>query len=291
MSLVIVLKLLTALSVVLMIFALALRAQHADWLYLIRHPWIGLRSLAIMFGLVPCLALATCLGFGLSDPVKIAIMALALSPLPPLLPVKRLKSPEQLEYISGLLVGSAAVSLIAAPVWASIVNGIFPHVLSLPPGKIALPLAITVALPLAMGRIGAMILDPTWANRVSNPIGKVSTALLVACALVWLALLAKPMWILVGNGTLLSIAVFILLGMMGGYLFCGPDKSVPGLAPILSWACVTRHPGCAIAIAAVVAPDERMAPAAIILFVLVNALLGMPLLRMIFVPHTAPSKT
>jgi BASS family bile acid:Na+ symporter len=73
--------------------------------------------------------------------------------------------------------------------------------------------------------------------------------------------------LLIGNGTLLALAVFVGIGIAVGHLLGGPnreDRVVLGL----STGC--RHPGMAIAIAAANFPQETRVVAAALLYLFVN---------------------
>ena len=88
MSLLAAMKLLIVTSIVLNLMALAMRAHARDVLHMFRNWRLGLRAFVAMFGVVPAIALAMSLNFGLRPEVKIALLVLSLSPVPPLLPKK-----------------------------------------------------------------------------------------------------------------------------------------------------------------------------------------------------------
>ncbi|MGH2414231.1 MAG: hypothetical protein ACRDEA_11210, partial [Microcystaceae cyanobacterium] len=73
---------------------------------------------------------------------------------------------------------------------------------------------------------------------------------------------------LIGNGTLIAIIIFILIGLLAGHLLGGPD---PNDRTVLALSTVSRHPGIAIAIAHINFSGQKLAPAAIVLYLLVNA--------------------
>lgn len=275
MSFALIVKLLLILSIFLTIFSLSLRARHVDWFYLFRNSGDGLRALIAMYLIVPVFAVCVALNFDLDPAVKIAMVALSLSPIPPLLPGKQLKVGSEPDYVTGLLVGAAIASLVVAPLASLLIDLFVPRHIGLSPARILPPLLLTVGFPLVAGRIVGAFLKPETAQSAGNIIAKGAMGLLIGCALILLYFLGSSIWTLLGNGTLLALLSMIIVGLVAGYLLAGkPEHRAP-----LALAASTRHPGVAIAIAATHFPDEKLAPAAIVLFVLVNAVVGLSLLK------------
>jgi BASS family bile acid:Na+ symporter len=81
---------------------------------------------------------------------------------------------------------------------------------------------------------------------------------------------------LVGNGTLLAMVLLVLVGLAAGHLLGGPD---PEDRTVLALSTATRHPAIAIAIAHANFPDQKLAPAAVLLYVVVSVIAGMPYLK------------
>ena len=111
---VMILKLLLMGSVFLVVFALALRTRESDALYMFNHSGDALRAFVAMYVVVPAVAVALALAFSLAPAVKIALVAIAFSPMPPILPGKQMKAGASLHYVAGLLFGSAIMSIVAA---------------------------------------------------------------------------------------------------------------------------------------------------------------------------------
>ena len=81
---------------------------------------------------------------------------------------------------------------------------------------------------------------------------------------------------LIGNGTITVMIVLAVVGLASGHLLGGPD---PDDRVVLALASATRHPGIAIAIAQANFPDQKLAPAAIVLYMLVSAIASAPYLK------------
>jgi bile acid:Na+ symporter, BASS family len=77
----------------------------------------------------------------------------------------------------------------------------------------------------------------------------------------------------IGNGTILAIAAFVLIGLAIGQALGGPE---PDDRTVLALCTATRHPGIAMAIAHANFPDEKLVPAAVILYFIVSAILTIP---------------
>jgi BASS family bile acid:Na+ symporter len=76
---------------------------------------------------------------------------------------------------------------------------------------------------------------------------------------------------LIGNGTLLTIAIFITVGLIAGRMLGGPNASD---RTVLSLSTASRHPGIAMAIAGTNFPNQTLVLPAILLYLIVNALLS-----------------
>src|SRR3974377_1812786 len=105
-----VIRIAILISVTLIVVALGLRCASGDATYLLHRPRLLVRSLVAMNVIMPLLALWLASAFDFKTPVKVALVALAVSPLPPILPGKRLKLTSQ-GYIYGIVVAAAICSV------------------------------------------------------------------------------------------------------------------------------------------------------------------------------------
>lgn len=268
-------KLLILLSVAGMVFGLALRARLVDALALFRDWRAGLRVFAAMYVAVPAAAIVLVLLIDPPTPVKIAMVALSFSPVPPILPKKQVKAGGGTSYVTGLLVLATATSLIAAPIGIALASLIFGIDASVG-FTTALPiLLMTIGAPLAVGLLAQRLFGEK-AAAVGSKIGAVAMIMLAIGVLALLASLATAMWSLVGDGTVLAALAMIGAGLAAGYALAGPS---PSDKTALALAAASRHPGAALAITAVAFPDEHLASAAIWLFTLISTVVSLPLLR------------
>jgi BASS family bile acid:Na+ symporter len=270
------LKLLIIASVFLSVLALALRAHAADVLYLFRNWRLGLRAFAAIYVIVPIVAALIVANVDLKHEVKVAILILSVSPIPPLLPKRQLKSGADSAYITGLLVGAALVSPIASPLGLELLGRAFGVDPQISFGRLAMTLAITILLPLLSGLALQRVLR-SHAEKVADVLAKAAGLLLVGCALVLLVLLLPAIRHLLGGGTLLAIVGIIIAGLLAGNLAGGAS---PRNRTALSLAAATRHPGVAMGIATTNFPDEKAVLVAILLYVVVGVLVAIPVLRL-----------
>jgi BASS family bile acid:Na+ symporter len=276
MTLVQAMKLLVLLSVMLTVVSLALRARAGDFLYLFRGWRLGLRAVIAMFVIVPAVAILMANVFELKGPVKIALVALAFSPVPPLLPRKQVKAGGEASYITGLLVAAALASLVLAPIGLSVTGAIYGVETQVSRAGMATTLGLTIALPLLLGVLGQRVLGDARAAAVSGPLSKVANVLFAISVLALLVALAPAVGKLLGDGTIVALVAMSLVGLAAGWFLAGDDRDN---RIVLALASAARHPGVAIGIATTSFPDAKLAPAAIILAAVVNTLIAIPFLK------------
>lgn len=262
-------KLALAASVLVLVFALGLRATFADTTTLFRElfrpPNRLLRALCAMYVVVPVAAVAIALTGDLARPVKVALLALAVAPIPPILPGKQLRFGGDRGYVFGLLVAVSLAALILVPVGVGLLGRAFGHASQFPPLEVARLVGTTILLPLLAGLVLRQV-APRVADALAPWASRAGTLLLAAGLLPLLAVLGPTMAALVGDGTLVAIAALVAVALAAGHALGGPDADE---RTTLALASTMRHPGVAAAIAAVNVPDEPRVPAAILLYLLV----------------------
>jgi BASS family bile acid:Na+ symporter len=136
-------------SIVLAVLALGLRGTLADAVSLFRHPADLIRAFLSMNIVMPLFALALAIVFNLHPAVKVALIALSVSPVPPLLPPKVVKAGSRENYPIGLLVGMAILSIVTIPVTMELFEKLLGVPLTMPPLAVAALLLRTVLVPIA----------------------------------------------------------------------------------------------------------------------------------------------
>ena len=258
------------LSIILSVFAIGLKATLADATYLFRRPAQLVRALLSLNVLMPLFALALVLAFDLHPAVKIALVALSVSPIPPIFPNRAFKAGGTETYIIGLLAATAALSVILIPIAMEICERIAGVPLAMRSRSVFAMAVTTVLLPLLIG-IGVRTLAPKLADRVASPLAKVALLLLVASALPVLIGMVRPMLSLIGDGTILGLSAFALVAFVVGHLLGGPEAAN---RTTLALATASRHPAIALAIAHTNFPAQKLAVPVIFLYLIVSAVLS-----------------
>jgi len=262
-------------SIFLTVFGLALQTTLEAALCLFRRPSGLARSLLSMDVIMPLFAAGLAAVFNLHPAVKIALITLAVSPVPPVLPKKQVKAGGRGSYAIGLLVAAAVVAIVFTPLAVDLLGKAFDRPAQISVATIAQLVLTTVLLPLAAG-IAVHHLAPALADRIARPISLVAAVLLSASALpvvftAWPAIMS-----LIGNGTVLAIAAFVVVGLAAGHLLGGP---VPEDRTVLAFSTASRHPGIALAIASANFPGQKLVPAAVLLYLIVNAVVSIPYVK------------
>jgi BASS family bile acid:Na+ symporter len=259
-------------SIVITVLGIGLSTTRSDATSVFRDPAQLVRSLLAMQVIVPLFAILVVRTFDLEIPVKIALVALAVSPVPPIWPKRTLQAGGELAYTIGLLVASSVLSILIIPSAVALIESIFSVPMRISPASIASIVFVTVIIPLFVG-IEIRRVWPRFANRASEMVTKAGFALLVLCALPLLVKSLPAIGSLIGNGTLLTMIALVLVGLGAGHLLGGP---VEGERTVLGLACATRHPAIALTIATANFPNEKFVPAAIVLYLLVSFIVSTP---------------
>jgi len=257
-------------SIFLIVFGTGLKAALEDVLHLLRRPGLALRSMLSMNIVMPVVAGALASAFDLHHAVKVALITLGVSPVPPLLPRKEVNAGGRGSYAIALLVMAGLTAIVFVPVQVRLIGSFFGTPAYMPPAAVAKIVLVSVLVPLAAGII-VRRLAPDLAERIARPIGMVATILLVAAALLVIFGAWRSAVSLVGNGILLASAAFVVVGLAVGHLLGGPE---PEDRTVLALSTATRHPGVALAIASVNVPSERLVLAAVLLYFVISTILS-----------------
>jgi len=177
-------------------------------------------------------------------------------------------------YVIGLHVAIGLLAIIFVPLAMQIiglVRGVDLHMTIAPVAKVVF---ISVLIPLAVG-IGVHKLAPALSERVAKPIAGISGIGVVVCIVAMWISAAPAMWSLIGNGTVIALLAFVLVGLAIGHLLGGP---VPENRTSLAISTASRHPGVALLLAQANFPAEKLATAAVLLYLIVMAVGSIPYL-------------
>lgn len=266
MSLVAVIAVLLKSSIVMSVLALGLHASFSDAMSLFRRPADLVRAFLSMNVVMPIFALALIATFNIHPAVKIALGVLSVSPVPPLFPRKALQQGCREQYVLGVLVAMALLSIIVIPVTMAVLEWVFRLHLEMSARDVAVLVVLTILAPVLIG-ICISHLKPSFAERAANPIGVFASVLLVVSLLPVLFVKWRTLVLLIGNGTILALAGFTVIGLIVGYSFAGRDLDKK---PVLALASASRHPGVAVAIAHANFPRQRLVLPAVLLYLIVS---------------------
>jgi BASS family bile acid:Na+ symporter len=258
------------LSIMLNVFAVGLRAKPSDATYMLYHPQDLGRAFLSMNVVMPVLALVLISVFPLPPAVKIALVVLSLSPIPPLFPTRVLKAGAKTDYVIGLIVAAAVLAIVVIPVGLEAVQGATGFSLHAPMKSVITLVLLTVLIPLLVG-IGVRAATPTLGERLGKPVSILAAVLLVLSLLPVLPRLVRGIPELIGNGTLLSMAIFAFVGFIVGRALGGDQ---PENQYALALATSSRHPAIAFALARANFPDQTLTLPAIVLYLIASALCG-----------------
>jgi bile acid:Na+ symporter, BASS family len=272
MSLRMIVGLALKVSIMLTLFGFGLQATREDLLYLLRRPGVLVRSLVAMFLVMPVFAILMTRFVSFDRAVVIALIALSISPVPPILPGKVTKSGGHPPYGLGLMVTAASFSIVYIPLAVYLIGKYFNRPFAIGPGAVAELIVISILVPLAAGILFRKV-APTIAGRIAGPLGRIAGIVLLAGVLCLLAFSLPGIWALVGNGTIVAIVAFVIVGLAVGHFFGRPGSEQQ---VTLALSTASRHPALALAIAGVNIPEERRVISAVLLYLVVNGLITIP---------------
>jgi BASS family bile acid:Na+ symporter len=283
MTLVTLATLMMQASIVLTVAALGLRARRGDVRSLLTDRGKLARSLLAIHVVMPLLAAGVAVAFDLHPAVEVALVALAVSPVPPLLPRKPVKPPGRDSYAVGLAVVSAVIAVAMVPAAVSLVAPRSGGPGDLSPNAVARLVATTILVPLAAGVV-LHRLAPGFVDRTAKPAVRLSALLFTTAAVMVVAASLPSIVPLIGNGTLLAVTVFAATGLAAGHLLGGP---APEDRVVLALSTASRHPGVATAAGTALAPGDTQVLAALVLYLVVDRVLLAAYVRLLRHPALA----
>jgi bile acid:Na+ symporter, BASS family len=253
-------------SIMLTVLGLGLTATQQDATYLLRRPRLLARAVISMNIAMPIIAAIIATTFALPLEVKVALVALAVSPVPPIIQKKQISAGGRQEYVVGLLVAMSLLAIVLVPLTVLILDDIFGRAATITPASVAKIMLLTVLAPLGVGLLLRHWVPPT--EKAAGAIIAIAGLLLV----VGVVLLLYGLWPVtrtyIGNGVVAMLAALAVIGLAVGHILGGPR---PGDRTALAMSTSSRHPAVALAIATSGAVTEPKPELAIILLYLVVA--------------------
>ena len=275
MALVTLITIALVISLIVMVFALGLSTKLDDVTFLLRRPGLLLRSILAMNVIMLGFAVALSKLFDLDPAIEIAVIALALSPVPPLLPGKQISTGGTASYAVGLLVAAAVISIVLVPLSVELLEYVFPFELHIGPERVATGVGLSIFAPLAAG-VAIARFAPGFAQRAAPFLSRAASLLLIAALIPFLVTLWSDFAGLFGQGVVLCLVLFTAVGIAVGHILGGP---VPADRTSLALATGTRHPGIAAAFASINFPEQGAVLALIIYHLVISGIVAMPYIR------------
>src|SRR5262245_608832 len=219
-------KLLITASVLLLVFSLGTRARFGDTASVLRAlvqpPDRLARALVAMYVVVPAAAVCMGLALDLPKPIRVGLLAVAIAPIPPILPGTQLKLGGHAQQVFGLLVAVSLSAIVLVPVMVALLGHIFGREASFGPWSTGWLIAKTVLMPLAAGVL-LRWLAPGWASRGAPWASRLGTALLAISVVAVFVKAGPTILSLTSAAAMLSIVALASVAIVAGHALGGPD--------------------------------------------------------------------
>lgn len=257
-------------SILFTVFGFGLGATTDDLLYVVRRPAHLARALVAMFVVMPLMAVMLVRVLDFPRTTEIALLALAIAPVPPLFPNREPKAGGRQALALGLMftVGILSIVLVPLAVWCLGLYSSRP--LAMWPGAIAAVILKSAVVPLLVG-LAVRRLFPKVAHRIATPVRIIATVLLAVGVVIVFGANYLAIWDEVGDGSVLAMVVFVSVGLAVGHALGGPDRD-GRIDLAICTAC--RHPMIALAIAAANFPETKLVPT-VLLYLIVSVVISL----------------
>ncbi len=243
-------------SILTTVFTFGLQATLHDLLYVTRRPSLLARSLFAMLVIMPIVVVAMAQVFDLSRPARLALVALAFSPIPPILPGREEKAGGHANYALGLMAIAGVLSILTMPLSIYLLGHYMDRPIVTPAIAIAKIMMMSIVVPLALG-LGVRAAWPAVARRLAKPAGLIAKVLLAIGAVGLLIGADRPdaragwEWHRRRHGS----------GRARGPCRGPPSGRARGRHRlVLALSTASRHPAIALAVAKANFPDEPIPP-------------------------------
>lgn len=248
-------------SLALTVFGLGLRVTPDDALYLIRRPALLARTVLTMNVVAPLFALMVAVAFGLHPAVKLGLVALALSPVPPILPVKAMNPSGEGSYACGVMIASSLLAIVTVPIIIGVTSSMVSAPMHVGAPTIARIVIGGVIIPFVIG-VWVNRFAPDWSDNFHEPLASLAGVLLLVGLIPLAAFSWTTMLSLLGEGLLVAIVAMTATALAIGHFLGGPSQED---RTVLALATSSRHPAVALIIVKHVFPGDRLSVAAVLL--------------------------
>src|SRR5215831_2759954 len=187
-------------SLAAVVLAVGLEATTDDVLYLVRHPNKLMRAILAISIVVPAVAVLLADLLPLRQAVRIGIILMAVSPLPPFVPGKVLALGCRKAYVVGLFAAFAVLTVLIVPATVALLDRLYGATVYIAPAAVARTILIGVLAPLAVG-VAVRAAAPRFAERAAPWISKIGMLLLILALAPILAVTWRAILNAIGNGS------------------------------------------------------------------------------------------
>lgn len=253
----------------LIVASFGLRAHARDVVAAMRNTGLVVRGILAVNVAVPIAAIIACSLLPIDPAVRLGIVIMAVSPLAPLIPGKMLKGGLDASTAVGLYVALIVSAVVFVPATVALLSALYPANASISVAAVGRLVALSILLPIGVGlAIGTAA--PAFARRWAPIVGIVG---FIAIAILVLLILIKQGGAivgLIGDGSVLAIALTVVAGLAAGHWLGRPD---PANSNALANAAAIRHPGIAALIVHANYTDPRVM-LAVVLFLLTSVIVA-----------------
>jgi BASS family bile acid:Na+ symporter len=256
-------------SIILTVVSFGLTATLRDATFLLRNPALLIKTILSMNVAMPLVAAMIGMESDAPLAVKLALVALSVSPVPPIVQKKQVASGGHTGYVLSLMVVMSVLAVVLVPLTIGIFDRAFGGHAEIGAIAVAKIVASTVLIPI----VGALFVRQFFpaAAKASRAVGILANLLLAVGVVPLLVALWPTMQPYIGNGVVLKLAMMAVIGIVVGHLLGGPDEAD---REVLATSTASRHPAVAITVAnAFPLAHDKEEIAVILLYLIVAALL------------------
>jgi bile acid:Na+ symporter, BASS family len=287
MNLITIVVLAIKISVFAIVMSLGMRARVADITHLFRRPGQLIRALTSMYVIMPIVAVLMVWTLHLTSVIAAVILALSVSPIPPVFPKSAFKSGGEASFTFGLLSAATLLSIVVIPVAFYVFDMLGAGDAQFSRRWLIQTILTSLLLPLVLG-MALRSFAPGFSGRFAGVIEKLAGIVLIVSVLPVVIALAPAMGALFGTWAILAPVLFVVVGAIAGYFLGGPD---PNDRTVLAMATASRHPGIAIALAGANVDEslKKSVIALVILYLILSLIVVAPLLKRLSKSGRAPA--
>lgn len=255
------------------VFVFGLSTTRGDLTYLLERPGLLLRSVLAIFVVMPVLAVVLVKLTGLPHTLEVVLVALAVSPVPPLLPNRQDAGSER-PYGLALMVTCAVLGVVLVPLAIAILSQVFHRPLDISTAAIARLLILFAVVPVLAG-VAVRMFAPAAGAALSGPLTTLAKVLLGLAVLALVISLGGVIWATMTAPTVLALSLFVVAGLAVGHVLGGPAR---GHAVPLALSTACRHPAIALTLASANFPGEKFG-GTILVYLILNTVIGVAYMK------------